>query len=395
MSQLSEQMVRGAQPRKSVRTISDGGTGLHLKIEPSGTKTYIWRWRVGTKHRKITIGVAHAMKVEAARAVAQVYTNAVKLGRDPYLEAKAEKSKVRLTTDEAWERYDSKIVEHQKSRKDKRRYYKTDVKPVLGSTLIGAVNTDDLRLVVSTATDRSEGGGRLVYRLLSAFLKWCVEEDIIQTSPLFQKRWKAPAPRERYLSEEEICWFLAACEQVRGQGLGQARQWAGLLEVLLRTGCRESEIALLRVSEVDFEKGTMTLEKDRHKSGRKFVQPLTREVLDILNREKKGDRFFRAGAKSKNCALIERTMAEIAGRPVVHWYPHALRKTVDTQLRDAWDDVADREVADHFTIEAILGHTLAGVSKHYNHSTLERKKRRVLLWWNSWLNARAQDRPSC
>lgn len=68
----------------------------------------------------------------------------------------------------------------------------------------------------------------------------------------------------------------------------------------------------------------------------------------------------------------------------------AMRKTVDTNLREAWDEEADRPIADAAVIEAILGHSLRGVSRHYNFSTMVRNERRALNWWNDHLDSLMQ-----
>ncbi len=93
MAQLSERTVAAARATLSPRTISDGGTGLNLLIHPTGTKTYIWRARVGASFRKITIGRVGLMKLTDARDRAMAFTNAVKAGRDPHLERKAQGQK--------------------------------------------------------------------------------------------------------------------------------------------------------------------------------------------------------------------------------------------------------------------------------------------------------------
>lgn len=89
MAQLSERTVTTAKAARSPRTISDGGTGLNLLIHPTGTKTYIWRARVGASFRKVTIGRVGLIKLTDARDRAIAFTNAVKAGRDPHLEQKA------------------------------------------------------------------------------------------------------------------------------------------------------------------------------------------------------------------------------------------------------------------------------------------------------------------
>ena len=378
------------QPTNKVKMISDGGTGLYLKIEPTGHKSYVWRWRVAGKHRKVTIGVAHSMDCNDARTIALNYTNAAKLGRDPQLEALAERNRPRHTVNEAWALYVAKVASKQKSYRDKLRIYEADAQPYLGSSRIDAITAADLKGVVTRAESRAYGAGRLIYALLNAFLNWCTEEEIIGSNLMKKKRWKAPAPRTRYLDEDEIGWFLKTAANLRAtEDNNPVARWAACFEVLLRTGARLSDIALLTTDEVDFAKARMTLKAARHKSGMPYVLPLTGEVIDILKsmNANPGGRFFNLTSKTRNVTALIKAVNATAGRELPAWSAHCLRRTVDTALRDAWDEERDVRVTDHFIIEAILGHALPGVSKHYNMSTMERSKRKVLDWWSRHINA--------
>lgn len=163
------------------------------------------------------------------------------------------------------------------------------------------------------------------------------------------------------------------------------------MEVLLRTGQRMSDITDLVESEVDFDERTLTLPANRFKGDRQHVIPLPTQVVDLLKTVDRPDRiserlFQRLGQEDRNVKIIRAKMEVVADEPVPHWSIHTLRKTVDTHLREAWDEEADRSIADHDVIKGILGHSLKGVSKHYNFSTMLRNKWRVLTWWNAYLD---------
>lgn len=229
--------------------------------------------------------------------------------------------------------------------------------------------------------------------LLSALFRWAEEEELVAANPMFKKKWPACRPRTRNLKDEETKWVLLACAAVRVDGRAAGR-WASVVETLLRLGQRESDVKLLTDSELDLNQGLLTLPPERHKGGREHVLPLPSQVVDILcsvdRPDGSGRVFQRLGKKEDGLNAVRAKAEQLAGKPIPHWTLHDLRRTLDTQLRDAEEE--DRDVADHATIESILGHSLRGVSRHYNFSKLLRKKRRALTWWNAHLDALLKER---
>lgn len=402
---LSEQFVKTVRGGKTPQLKADGGTGLALMVQAAKangkdpTKTYYWRNpKTG---RKLKIARVDTMKVTEARHIALQYTNMARQGIDPAMANKRKKERAAKTFDQVWNRYHASVVLHQKSGHEKTRMYEKDIKPALGDIALERVTTDDLRDAVRKATDRSNGAGRMVYAILGAFYTWCAEEGEVSESPMFKKRWPKPNCRTRFLKEHEIEWFLQACYELRegytvAAGNGAKRKnkavgrWAHAYEILLRTGQRMTEITDLVESEVDERESVMTLPPARFKGGREHALPLPKQVmllLDSVDRPDTNDRYFqRLGQADRSLKAIRERMEMIAGEEIPSWSAHDLRRTFDTTMREAWDEEADRPVADGDVIEAILGHSLKGVARHYNHSTMLRNKRRVLNWWNDYLD---------
>ena len=382
-------MIESAQPRTAPYMVADGGNGLYLKVEPTGTKTFLWRWRCAGTIKKITIGRVGTIELDDAREVASSYTRAVRKGRDPALELKAEKARVKLNIDQAWARFETSYIERRlkpRTAAEYRRIYNKDIKPILGSTLVQSITTSDLRALIRDVTDRAESAGRLAYALLSVFYNWIIEEGFVETSPMFKKSWKVRV-RERHLREHEVRWLLKACAALRDRKNAVGR-WACAVLALLRLAQRESNI--LKATEDNVIGGMFVVGAADFKGNREHEVPLPEQVLKLLASVHRPDRnrryFQRLGNETRNLNVIRAKMAEIAEQPVEHWCIHDLRRTFTTIVTDAWDEAADREVADDAVVEAILGHSLKGVKRHYSHARLLRSKRRVLDWWNGYLD---------
>ncbi|MCJ8159169.1 hypothetical protein [Sphingomonas sp. LaA6.9] len=68
-------------------------------------------------------------------------------------------------------------------------------------------------------------------------------------------------------------------------------------------------------------------------------------------------------------------MSEFAGRPVEHWIPHDLRRTVRSNTK--------RLKIDYDTAEAMLNHVKKGLERTYDRYEMEEEKREAFLKWEN------------
>jgi site-specific recombinase XerD len=88
------------------------------------------------------------------------------------------------------------------------------------------------------------------HRALRAYFRWLLEEGEIQTSPMRNiKPPRVPEEPPEVLTEEQLARFLKACE---GKDFDSRRDLA-LIRLLLDTGLRRSELAGLKVEDVDLD----------------------------------------------------------------------------------------------------------------------------------------------
>jgi integrase len=185
--------------------------------------------------------------------------------------------------------------------------------------------------------------------------------------------------RERALSDAEIPIAWSVAETV-GYPFGP------FVRLLLLTGCRRGEIAGLQWPEINFDQNTITVPADRYKTERTLVVPLsppTKQLIDNLPRHAEGPFVFSTTggrrpisgySKMKrrfDAALSERCEAE--GREPFDFDLHDLRRTVRTNL-------SALRVPPHVA-EAVLGHVVTGVQKHYDKWTYVDEKREALESW--------------
>lgn len=95
---------------------------------------------------------------------------------------------------------------------------------------------------------------------LRSFFAWAVSNDVIEASPI--AKMKAPSVPEvpvPVLTDEQVKAILRACE---GKAFKQRRDTA-LIRFMLDTGARRSEVAAVRLSDLDLNTGTVTFSKTK------------------------------------------------------------------------------------------------------------------------------------
>ncbi|MGB8609068.1 Arm DNA-binding domain-containing protein, partial [Bradyrhizobium sp.] len=83
---LTDAAVRKRKPDQRKRTELHDGHGLYLVIQPSGAKSWAYRYRVGGKSRKYTLGSFPGIDVGEARKLASTASVQVQRGGDPAIE---------------------------------------------------------------------------------------------------------------------------------------------------------------------------------------------------------------------------------------------------------------------------------------------------------------------
>lgn len=82
ISPLSDLKIKNAKPAAKQYTLFDGG-GLHVLVQPTGTKTFRLKANINGKDRRITLGKYPTLDLAGARALARDYQQKIQAGIDP------------------------------------------------------------------------------------------------------------------------------------------------------------------------------------------------------------------------------------------------------------------------------------------------------------------------
>lgn len=174
---------------------------------------------------------------------------------------------------------------------------------------------------------------RVRFRALSLFLKWCVEEGELPSNPLAgMKPPQAAVPLTPTLTEEQLAAMLKAARLEKDEY--HRRRAEAILRVFLDTGCRLSEVAGLRVSDVDLKTEMLTV---TGKGGKERRVPVGTRCADSL------DRYLRLRRRHPQAAAealwlgirgpmshdgVDRILRALAARAGVEgFHAHRLRHT--------------------------------------------------------------------
>jgi integrase len=357
------------------------GFGVRLRGK---SRSWLIQYRVNGRQHREALGDTRKVTLEDARKVARQRFAQIELGIDPAAEkAKRtiEATATALTLAEVARRYlDAKRGElRHNSYRAAQMHLREHWKP-LAARPIGSIGRADVAAQLQTLVkERGRIAAARSRANLSAMYAWAMGEALVDSNPTIGTNPpdKGVEPRERVLTNRELAAIWNACDDDSGR----------IVRLLILTSCRRQEIGGLKWSEVDLDRGSLTIDSARTKNHRALTLTLPPAALAILTSAPRcsefvfGDNAFQSWSALK--ARID------TGSGVSGWTLHDLRRTSATGL-------ADLGVQPH-VIEQILNHQSGhkrGPAGIYNRSSYEREKRAALALWAEHVLAVVEGRDS-
>ena len=361
----------------------DGIPGFGIRIRAGGSRSFIFQYKIGTKHRRIALGSVRAVDFTETRKEAQRLYARVKLGEDPA----GDKAEAKVRATETLGAAAAQFLARQRAR-ELRSYDDIErhlgyAKVLHGLQLASISRRDVATCLTKITADSGAVTANRVRSTLSSFFAWSIGAGMLEHNPVTGTNRNDERARDRTLAPAELRLIWNA--------LGDDH-YGAILKLLVLTGQRAGEIAGLRWSEV---KGAqIELPKERTKNARQHVIPLSEPARAIIEAQPRRinadggprDLIFGLGAGgfdgwTKCGTVLNARITKVAGQPLPHWTPHDLRRSFATHA-------ADIGIQPHI-IEAVLNHVghRSGVSGIYNRASYEREKRIALDRWAEWLLA--------
>lgn len=267
---LTKRIVDAAAPSLERYIVWDTELkGFGLRVEPSGTKSFLIRYRSNGRKRFLSVGRYGPLTPDVARGLAKGFLASVDCGQDP-AEARLTNRQA-LTVRELAARF---LAEHvdAKRKGSTANHYRSAIElyllPKLGARKAYDLTKTDLarlHLSLKHIPYRANHVLAVVASMYSFGAKHGLVLDGINPA-LGIERYPEPR-RERFLSSDELARLGEAFRRLELEG----RHGSGIaaLRLLLFSGARLREILHLRWENVDLERGMLFLPDS--KTGRKTI----------------------------------------------------------------------------------------------------------------------------
>lgn len=371
MGQLTDLKIRKLPP--GTKEFHADGNNLFLRVQPSGHKSFVYRYQFGNKTYKITLGAYPTLSLAVARERAMELATlrlqhpdlVGKLRADSEAEQARRHAEAvaiaaqqaRLTVRQLFGRWKaSHLITRADHGQGAERLFDADVFPQVGDVAIEEIN----RGIVADLCDRIKQRGspvmaRHLFGELRQMFGFAIKRgwtEVDPTSHLERGDFGSKRERDRVLSEAEVEQLFAALPSA-----GLDPQVPPLLRLLLATGCRIGEAVGAEWSEIDLGKGLWRIPASRTKNRRPHCIDLSPYVLRQLQQLKalptasprwmfpatfKTDAFLDPKAINKQLRDRQLTAGQLPmkNRTKLHtsalclpgglWTPHDLRRTAAT-----------------------------------------------------------------
>jgi integrase len=379
---LTDAAVKRLKPPASgqIDVFDEGFPGLALRISYGGRKSWAYFYRAGGKLRRMSLGTYPALGLAAAREAWRTARTAAQSGRDPAADRKRETGKTDFPSVLAeWLKRDQS---GNRSRDAVKRLIDKDATAAWAGRSIADISRRDVLDVTDAVVDRgSPITARRLHAHLHRLFRWSVGRGIIPSNPMTD----LPKPgtetkRERVLSDAELKAVWAAAAEV-GWPFGP------VVQLLILTGARRSEIGDLQWSELSTAQAAISLTGARTKVGTAHSIPLSKPALAIIEGLPKvadSELVFTTNGKTpiSGWSKAKRGLDGEVSQICDSWTLHDIRRTVATSLQRLGVSLQ--------TIEAVLGHvsgSRAGVVGVYQRHSFDEEKRAALEAWGAHVMA--------
>lgn len=356
---ITQRTIRAlTPPSKGNKVIwDDEVVGLGVRITASGAVSFVLRYVINARERRLTIGRYPDLSASAAREEATRLRGALVHGHDPLAERQARR--MAPTMYDLAADYLSKHAEKYKrstSVQADKSMWSNIILPRLGPLKVHAVSRLDIGNLHHSLGDKPYRANRVLALLSKAFSlaihwRWCIENPVKGI-----ERYKEHG-RERWLSPSELTRLMAV---LGGQSHQRA---ANAVRLLILTGARRGEVLSATWDQFDLERGVWT--KPSHHTKQKETQhvPLSEAALGLLSgmKPEASSRFvFPGRSPDEPLKDIKRfwvavcRQAKIEGARI-----HDLRHSYASNL-------VSQGVSLHI-VGSLLGHTQPRTTFRYSH----------------------------
>ena len=364
--------------------------GLHVRIFPSGTKTFRWDRGRQQKPRIVTYGKFPDMSL--AEAVKAHNKNKQKHKEGIAVDVHAANAKTVAELAEQF--YSKRIVPHRKRPDVVRNVLDKDILPSIGRAKVGAITPAIIRGVVEAVVARGAPthAGK-VLAILKQLFRFGVSNGTLEYNPASELDALALGVennvRNRVLNDNELHWLWNTLDEAKRI----TPTTKNAVKLLLLLGLRSGELRLSEWKHYDEKNKTLTIPPEHQKlsprvaaSARAFVVPLSpvadQLIRELIGNDKRWIFSVKAGLPIERRSwgrAVTRMIQLTKGtdNPIDHFSIHDLRRTMRSRL-------GALGIAPHLA-ERCLNHSLGRILHIYDQHDYLNERREALKEWENHL----------
>lgn len=272
---LTSIQIKNARPSAKPKTTFDGmETGLHLLVQPNGTKTFRLKIQIDGKDRRLTLGTFPDMSLAEAREEASKTKKQVKQGVDPTVPVVVHTFGMVANKFIEWK---ESVLRAEATIRKYKECLRNDLLPAIGNKDIAGIHAIEIVPLLERIDKRSNSLARKNQELVSMIVKYAVQRGY--RPPYTQLDLSGVIPRKprtpKVIPKDVPATFKRIDEYPEVvMRYAMKLQFYGFL--------RSSETMGAQWSEFDFKKAEWHVPKERMKMKRPHVVPLARQAITLL-----------------------------------------------------------------------------------------------------------------
>ncbi len=396
---LSSATVKNAKASTSEYLLADGRQGLYLRVLPTGSKSWLYKYKFNDKSKKLSLGLYPDIGLAEARDKHAAARLKVRQGIDPAVLETTPSSTLndQMTVSKLLELYTKSIKLNlsEKTQTEVLRTLNKYVIPIIGDVDLYKIKRRDAISLIEKYAN-TPGQARAIMKISRAMFTFALHRELVDFNPFSQLVSAIPKikakSKNRALLDEEIHKF---CTEIYRENSPLSISTRRALLLILVTGQRPEEVTEMMQNEISVGVAnkqrcqqcrrcgwwtipwrrikTRKLREEDHKI---YLSPLAMEIIKLSQDNK----IIFPGPKGNSIArhALSHYVADHKSFGLAKWTPHDLRRTTATGL--------SRIGCSDEIIDAILNHSKQGVIGIYNQNKYENEKIEWLLKWSYHLN---------
>ncbi|VEG91159.1 tyrosine-type recombinase/integrase [Legionella spiritensis] len=389
MIRFTDTYIKNLRPKEKRDEKYEGG-GFGIFIYPTGSKTWIYRYKIDNKKDYIIIGHYPAMSLSEAKKKFLDLKEIRRNGINPKEvmqkeEEEAQKEQQKYTVKDLFLNWYSNYIErHRKQPGQVKQHIQADIIPSLGERDVTTIQARDITMELDKIVQRGAPvhANKVLSTIKQAF-SYAVSRGELMINPAANIRARdiggLEKPRDRYLTLEEVKSLWLFLDSDKNEISLQVKN---ALKIILLTGVRTGELRVATWQEFDFDNSLWTIPSNHTKTGlvmRVHLTGLVKSLLLELKSCSMGDCVISGadGLSPLTDKAMPRAVIRIQERVgIPQWTAHDLRRTFATQLGETLN-------IDPVVIEKCLGHKMPKIMATYNKNEMLPQRKEALEKWST------------